>query len=212
MKALIVVDLQNDFLPGGALAVKDGNAIIPIVDRLLQHPFDLKIASKDWHPNNHGSFAATHGKNPGEHITLKGIDQILWPVHCVQGSYGAEFGPNWDVRQIQKIIYKGIDKDIDSYSTFFDNEHLKATGLHEFLKAKNIRDVYLAGLATDYCVKYSALDAKRLGFNVYVIEDACRGVNILPEDSKKAIEDMRSAGVHILQSEDILSNRNTASA
>ena len=163
MKALIVVDLQNDFLLGGALAVKDGNAIIPIIERLLHVPFDLKVASKDWHPHDHGSFAPIHGKNPGEHVILQGIDQILWPVHCVQGTHGADFGPNWDNRQIQKIIYKGTDKNIDSYSTFFDNEHLKATGLHEYLKERGIKDLYLAGLTTDYCIKFSVLDAIGLG-------------------------------------------------
>lgn len=210
MKAFIIVDLQNDFLPGGSLAVKNGNEIIPIIDKLLLAPFDLKIASKDWHPEDHGSFAPNHGKNPGEHITLNGIDQILWPVHCVQGTRGADFGPDWDVRQVQKIIYKGTEKDIDSYSTFFDNEHLKATGLHELLKAKHIKDVYLAGLTTDYCVKYSALDAKQLGFNVFVIEDACRGVNLEPDDTKKALEDMHSAGIHILNSKDILNQDRTA--
>lgn len=210
MKALLVVDLQNDFLPGGALAVKEGDVIIPVIDKLLHLPFDLKIASKDWHPKDHGSFAPMHNKEPGEHILLDGIDQILWPVHCVQGTRGAEFGPNWDDRQIQKIIYKGTDKNIDSYSTFYDNEHLKATGLHEYLKEHRICDIYVSGLATDYCVKYSVLDALKLGLNVFVIEDACRGVNLNPEDSQKALEEMRSAGAHIINSQQLLNDDHAA--
>ena len=204
MKAFIVVDLQNDFLPGGALAVKQGNEIIPVIDKLLKAPFDLKIASKDWHPRDHGSFAENHGKKPGEHVTLAGTDQILWPVHCVQGTHGSEFAPGWDVSQIQKIIYKGTSAEIDSYSTFFDNGHRKSTGLQDFLKEKNITEIYLAGLATDYCVKYSALDACRLGFKVYVIQDACRAVNLLPDDGQKALDELRSAGVDILNSEGLL--------
>lgn len=212
MKALIIVDLQNDFLPGGALAVKEGDAIIPTIDKLLHCPFDLKVATKDWHPVDHGSFAPVHGKNPGEHVTLRGIDQILWPVHCVQGTPGADFANGWDDRQVQKIIYKGTEKDIDSYSTFFDNGHLRATGLFDLLKERHIDDVYVAGLATDYCVKYSVLDAIKLGFNVFVIEDACRGVNLEPDDSRKALDDMRAVGAHIVNSKDILGRWNNATA
>lgn len=211
MDALIIVDLQNDFLPNGALAVKDGLEIIPVINRLLQGPFDLKVATKDWHPSDHGSFASVHGKLPGEHVVLQGIDQILWPAHCVQGTQGADFSPALEESLIQKVIYKGTDKNIDSYSTFFDNEHLKSTGLGEFLEERKIRNVYVAGLATDYCVKYSVLDALRLGYNVYVIADACKGVNLMSEDSKIAFEEMRSAGAHIVNSADVLKGRSQSS-
>lgn len=204
MKALLVVDLQNDFLPGGALAVHGGWEIVPIIDRLVCAPFDLKIATKDWHPYDHGSFASVHGKSPGECVVLQGVNQTLWPVHCVQGSLGAEFASGWDVHQIQKVIYKGTDKDIDSYSTFFDNKHLKSTGLHDLLRAHGIRDVYIVGLATDYCVKYSVLDAVSLGYNAYVVTDACKGVDLRPGDSEMALQEMRSAGAHLIHSQDVL--------
>lgn len=200
MKALIIVDVQVDFLPGGALAVKGGDQIIPVIDKLVHCPFDLKIASKDWHPANHSSFASVQGKRVGEHILLDGIDQVLWPVHCVQGTAGANFSPGWDSTQIQKIVYKGTEEKIDSYSTFFDNEHQRATGLDEILKNKQIKDVYIAGLTTDYCIKYSVLDAIKLGYNVFVVEDACRGVNLNPKDAEGAIEEMRSAGAHFIHS------------
>jgi len=203
MTALIVVDVQNDFLPEGALAVADGNEIIPIINKLLKCTFDVKVATKDWHPANHGSFAATHHKQPGEHVLLRGIDQILWPVHCVQGTSGAEFAPSLDVQNIQHTFHKGTEIDIDSYSAFFDNEHLKRTELFDFLKEKGIKDVYFAGLATDYCVKYSVLDALMLKLNVFVIADACRAVNLQKNDGLQAIEEMRSFGAHIIQTSQI---------
>lgn len=205
MKALIIVDLQNDFLPGGSLAVRDGHAIIAPINKLLQAPFALKVASKDWHPANHGSFAHLHGKQPGEHALLKGLNQVLWPIHCVQGSLGTDFAPGLSIDKIQRIVYKGIESDIDSYSVFFDNNHLRATGLYQLLREEKILDVYIAGLTTDYCVKYSALDARQLGFNVFIIEDACRGVNLTPEDSQRALEEMRAAGAHLVKVEDVLS-------
>lgn len=210
MKALIIVDLQNDFLPGGALAVSRGDEIIPLVNQLVHHPFDLIVATKDWHPKNHKSFAATHDKQPGEHIRLHGIDQILWPVHCVQDTKGAEFAPGWNVSFVHRIIKKGTDENIDSYSTFFDNEHLKETGLADFLKGRNIEEIYLAGLATDYCVKYSVIDAIQLGFNTYVIEDACRGVNLQAYDSDTALEEMRSLGAHIITIDEVLEDNRRA--
>lgn len=203
MKALLLVDIQNDFLPGGALAVNGGNEIIPVVKRLLKLNFDMVIATKDWHPSNHGSFAINHNKQPGERVILDGLEQILWPVHCVQGSKGAEFSEGWAKDKIEKIFYKGTDKNIDSYSTFFDNGHRKATGLAEFLHEKRITDIYIAGLATDYCVKYSAIDATKLGFNVFVVGDACRGVNLRPDDTKNALEEMQRAGIKIIQSNDL---------
>ncbi|MBA3958191.1 MAG: bifunctional nicotinamidase/pyrazinamidase [Parachlamydiaceae bacterium] len=202
--ALIVVDLQNDFLPGGALPVKEGLQIISLIDQLLRLPFAAKIATKDWHPANHGSFAPSHpGKKVGDIVPLDGITQILWPIHCVQNSKGAEFAPGWDASSIERIFYKGTQPNIDSYSTFFDNEHLNSTGLSTYLKEKDISTVFIAGLATDYCVKYSVIDACHLGLNTFVITDACRGVNLQPNDSQKALEEMQQLGAHLIQSDKI---------
>jgi nicotinamidase/pyrazinamidase len=199
-RALILVDLQNDFLPGGALAVKDGDQIIPIVNELMKKKFQFVLASKDWHPPDHCSFAKVYGKEPGEIVNLSDIEQILWPVHCVQDSQGAEFAGGWDVSKVNKIFYKGVDKDIDSYSTFFDNRQGRSTGLEVYLRLHGITDLYVAGLATDYCVKYSVLDALILGFNVYVVKDACRAVNLNEEDETIALEEMRTAGAQIITS------------
>lgn len=190
MDALLIVDIQNDFLPDGALAVKGGDKIIPVINKLLELPFDHKVASKDWHPADHGSFALTHGRKPGEVIRLNGLEQILWPVHCVQGTKGADFPMSIDPKKFEKIFQKGVDKNIDSYSAFFDNGHLKSTGLDEYLKSKKVTKLYIAGLVTEFCVKYSVLDACKLGYEVYVIEDACRGVNLKPNDSKIALEEI----------------------
>jgi len=201
-RALILVDLQNDFLPGGALAVPGGDAVIPVANKLQRSGnFDLIVATQDWHPRDHGSFAPNHrGKTPGEVVNLNGLRQILWPIHCVQNTRGAEFSPALDVSRINKIIHKGTDPWIDSYSTFFDNGHRKNTGLDRYLKARGVTDVYLAGLATDYCVKFSALDARQLGFNVHVIEDGCRGIDLRHGDVDAAIEQMRRAGAQITRS------------
>lgn len=204
MKALLLVDLQKDFVPGGALAVEHGNEILPLVNQLLEQDFDLIVATKDWHPLDHGSFAANHGKHEGDRINLEGLEQILWPVHCVQGTVGAEFAPGWNSEKVNQVFYKGTDKKIDSYSTFFDNGHRKSTGLEDFLRKHQITDLYMAGFATDYCVKFSVLDACKLGFKTFVIEDACRGVNLKAEDSANAIEEMRQAGAVIIQSDQLL--------
>lgn len=203
LSALILVDLQNDFFPGGALAVKEGDKILPAINKLLQKQFDVVIATKDWHPHNHGSFASTHGLKTGDVIDLNGLKQILWPVHCVQGSKGAEFAPGWETAKVDKIFHKGIEREIDSYSTFFDNGRKRSTGLEEFLRQKNITEIYIAGLVTDYCVKYSALDALRLGFEVYVVSDGCCAVNLSPDDEAQAYKEMRAAGAHIITSEEL---------
>jgi nicotinamidase/pyrazinamidase len=203
MKALVLVDLQNDFMPGGALPVKEGDQIIPIITQLLKIKFDHIIASKDWHPKDHGSFAFTHRKEPGEIIDLFGLEQILWPTHCVQGTHGAEFYPGWDKSKVEKIFYKGTDKNIDSYSTFFDNGHRKSTGLDDYLRQNKVKDVYLAGLATDYCVKYSVLDALKLGFNVYVIKDACKAINLHDDDEAQAFHEMEKSGARLILSKEI---------
>ena len=201
MNALIIVDLQNDFLPGGALPVPHGDEVIPLANELQQR-FALVLATQDWHPPDHGSFAPNHpGKKPGDRIILDGIEQILWPVHCVQDTHGAEFAPSFDTSRIARIFHKGIDPRIDSYSTFFDNAHRRSTGLGEYLNERSVKNVYLLGLALDYCVKYSALDARQLGFNTYIIVDGCRGIGLEPGDLDHALDEMRRAGAILLESD-----------
>lgn len=198
MKALVLVDIQNDFLPGGSLAVHNGHEIIPKINELLTCDFDVIVATKDWHPHDHGSFAIVHHKKVGEIIEFNHLPQILWPSHCVQGTSGADFGPGWDTSKIERIFHKGVDKSMDSYSTFFDNGHRRSTGLDFFLRQKKITDLYIAGLTTDYCIKYSVLDALELGFNTFVFQDACRPVELQPGDGEKALQEMRDKGAHII--------------
>lgn len=203
MKALILVDLQNDFLPGGALPVPNGDEVIAIANA-LQNRFNLIIATQDWHPVNHGSFASNHpGHKPGEVVDLAGVPQILWPDHCVQNTNGAAFAPGFDIHRITKIFHKGTDPKIDSYSTFFDNAHRRATGLADYLREQGVTEVYLMGLATDYCVKYSVLDACQLGFKTYVIKDGCRGINLKPNDVADAFAEMKKMGATIIQGDDL---------
>jgi len=198
--ALILVDLQNDFCPGGALAVPQGNEVVPIANA-LQGRFRTVVASQDWHPAEHLSFATNHPRySVGDSVELEGLDQILWPVHCVQNSHGAEFHPDLELSNIEAVFQKGTDSGIDSYSAFFDNGHRQGTGLKEYLEQRKVTDVYLLGLATDYCVKYSALDAADMGLRTYVIEDGCRAVNLFPRGGQKALDEMRSKGVRIIQS------------
>jgi nicotinamidase/pyrazinamidase len=201
--ALIIVDLQNDFLPGGALAVEKGLEVLPVINQLLKMPFDLVVATKDWHPPQHGSFASTHGRSLGDVIDLEGIPQILWPDHCIQGSKGAEFHEGWDSNKVRKVFYKGTEANIDSYSTFFDNGNRKSTGLADYLNEHGIERVFLAGLATDYCVKYSVLDAARLGFITHVVPEGCRGVNLHLADAEIAFEEMKKAGAEITHLKDV---------
>jgi len=201
MKALIVVDLQNDFVPGGALAVPDGDTVIKVANRMMTC-FDCVVATQDWHPRDHGSFAASHpGKSPGDIIELDGLEQVLWPVHCVQNTHGAAFVPGFDTGAVEKVFRKGTDPAIDSYSGFFDNGHRKDTGLGDYLKDRGADEVYVLGLATDYCVKYTVFDSRMLGFATYLIIDGCRGVNLNPGDDDLAVEDMKKAGVKIVASD-----------
>ena len=203
-KSLILTDLQNDFCPGGALPVPEGDAVIPLVNRLQQR-FDLVVATQDWHPPDHGSFAANHpGRNPEETIELGGLDQILWPVHCVQETSGAALHPELDCSQVARVFRKGTDREIDSYSSFFDNGHRKSTGLGEWLQQEGVTDVYLCGLALDYCVKYSALDAVEMGFTTWLIPEACRGIERQEGDIRSAIEQMRLEGVRIIHAKELL--------
>ena len=204
MRALIFVDLQNDFVPGGALAVPRGDEVVPLANRLAER-FDLVVATQDWLPANHGSFATEHqGREPGDTIELGGLEQILWPVHCVQETPGAAFVEALDMRSVKKVFRKGTEQDIDSYSGFFDNGHRRATGLGGYLEEQSVTEVYLLGLATDYCVKFTALDARSLGFETHLIEDACRGVDLTPGDVDRAVEEMRATGVRVLNSRELL--------
>jgi len=203
MKTLILVDIQNDFLPGGALAVPEGDVIVPIVNHLLPR-FDLVVATQDWHPADHGSFAPNHaGKKPFENIELNGLPQTLWPVHCVQNTGGACFAPGLDTRRVARVFPKGIDPRVDSYSGFFDNGRRSSTGLAEWLKQQGARELWVCGLATDFCVKFTALDAVAEGFRVHLITDACRGID-LPEGSiNAALAEMAAAGVQLVTSQDL---------
>jgi nicotinamidase/pyrazinamidase len=194
MKTLLLIDIQNDFLPGGALAVPEGDLIVPIVNDLMPQ-FELVVATQDWHPAEHGSFAANHhGRSVFEQVELDGLPQTLWPVHCVQHTGGALFAPGLDTRRVHRVFTKGMNPRIDSYSGFFDNGHRASTGLGEWLRGCGVTEVSVVGLATDYCVKFTVLDALAEGFKVSVIREACRGVNLQPGDVDRAFEEMRGAG------------------
>lgn len=205
MKALILVDLQNDFLPGGALAVTAGDEVLPIANKMMNSGFQHVVATQDWHPQNHGSFASNNpGAKVGSMGKLSGLDQVMWPNHCVQGTRGAEFATKLDVRKITKIFQKGSDPTVDSYSGFFDNGKRNPTGLSPYLKSMGVKEVVVMGLATDYCVKFTAFDALSEGFEVTFLEDGSRAVNIHPEDEAKAIQEMKTAGIAITSSEKYL--------
>lgn len=198
MKALLLIDIQNDFMPGGSLAVTDGDAVIPVVNGLMPQ-YELVIATQDWHPADHGSFAANHpGKAVFEQAALGGLPQTLWPVHCVQNTGGALFAPGLDTRRIHRVFTKGMNPQIDSYSGLFDNGHKTSTGLGEWLKAQGVSELHVAGVATDYCVKFTVLDALAEGFKVRLLTAACRGVNLQPGDVDSAVEEMRSRGCDIV--------------
>jgi nicotinamidase/pyrazinamidase len=198
--ALVLVDIQNDFCPGGALAIPHGDDVAAVANRLMPR-FELVVATQDWHPPNHSSFAANHlGRKVGDVIEIGGIPQILWPVHCVAGTHGAGLISALDSGGVDRIFRKGTDPLIDSYSGFFDNGHRNATGLEDFLKNEQVRTVYIMGLATDYCVKFTALDAQGLGFETFLIEDGCRGVEAQAGDVEAALDQMRTAGVSVIDS------------
>jgi len=201
---LVLVDLQYDFLPTGMLPVPEGDQVIPIAASLLEQ-FQTVVATQDWHPANHGSFAANHPwRKPGQIIDLHGLEQILWPIHCVQNSFGAEIVDGIDQSKISKIFRKGTDPKIDSYSGFFDNGRRKSTGMAEWLKEQGIDTVYVLGLATDYCVKFTVLDALSEGFTTYLIKDGSRGVDLKEGDVEQAIKEMDSAGAVIVDSSKVL--------
>ncbi len=200
MRALILVDLQNDFCSGGARPVPRGDETIAIAQRMLPH-FGTVVATQNWYPPNHGSFALNHpGTKPGEVIDLDGLPQVLWPVHCVQNTKGAELHPDLDRSKIMDVVHKGTDPKIASYSGFFDNGHRKPTGLANWLHERWIKQVYVMGLATEDSVKRTALDARELGFDVWVIEDGCRAVDLQAGDGDRALAAMRGAGIAIVES------------
>ena len=197
MKALLLIDIQNDFLPGGALAVPGGDEVIAVANRRIGH-HGIVIATQDWHPAGHGSFASVHeGKKPGDVVELAGLPQVLWPDHCVQETPGAGFADALDNHRVDEIVWKGTDPAIDSYSGFFDNGHRKSTGLADLLRARGVEAVDIVGLALDYCVKFTALDAVREGFATTVLQDGCRAVNLQPGDGDAAVAEMRAAGVNV---------------
>lgn len=201
MRALIVVDVQNDFVTGGALEVPRGEQVIPIINSIVDK-FDLVVATQDWHPSNHKSFASKHqGNKPFDVITLHNLEQVLWPDHCVQGSKGAELHPDLHKDRVEAIIRKGMDPEIDSYSAFYDNGHRKATGLAGYLRERNIDTVYVCGLAGDYCVFFTARDALKSGFRAVLIEDASRPID--KHGFEKAKEELSSSGGRVINSQEI---------
>ncbi|PKE28784.1 bifunctional nicotinamidase/pyrazinamidase [Rahnella sp. AA] len=198
--ALLLVDLQNDFCRGGALAVNDGDAVIAVANQMMSwcKKRDIPVvASQDWHPAGHKSFAANSHQEAWTSGELNGLSQVWWPVHCVQQEPGAEFHASLNTRLLDFVVQKGTDAEIDSYSAFFDNGHRATTVLNGWLKAAQISHLYVMGLATDYCVKFTVLDALAQGYAVTLLTDGCRGVNIGPHDSAQAVEAMREAGAQI---------------
>jgi len=203
MKALCLIDLQRDFFPGGALPAPHGDQILPAINALLEMDWELIVASKDWHPPGHKSFAFVHEKEHGEVITLGQREQILWPDHCVQNTPGAEFISGFDANRIDQVVYKGTDPEIDSYSAFYDDAHLRSTGLKEILHERKITDLYCVGLATEYCVLATVLDALECGFKTFVVLEGVSGVDLHPGDSQKALQQMAKNGATLLSLKDL---------
>ncbi len=202
-RALLVIDVQNDFCPGGSLAVEQGDEVVPVINGLLPR-FALVVATQDWHPPDHVSFASSHpGRKPLEVVQAAGIEQVLWPDHCVQGTRGAELHPRLDSARVGLLLRKGRRTALDSYSAFFENDHRTDTGLRHYLKGLGVREVFVCGLATDYCVLASAMDARRLGFRVNLVSDACRGVDVPKGSVGRALQTMTDAGVRVMTSGDL---------
>ena len=196
MKALVIIDVQNDFLLNGSLEVPNGNDVIEHINNIIEN-YALVVATKDWHPLNHVSFASNHpGKKIGDVIKVNNCDQILWPNHCVQESKGADFPATLNIKTINKTINKGINSQIDSYSGFYDNGKIRSTGLSDYLKTNNVTSIDFVGLATEYCVKFSVLDSIKEGFKTRVILKGIKGIDF--EESSKALNEMKSKGVDLL--------------
>ncbi len=207
MNALLLIDIQYDFLQGGALAVPNANEILPVLQKLFPK-FNLIFASQDFHPADHRSFAAQHqGKQIGEVINLDGLPQVLWPDHCVQGTAGVGLHSDLPTDKFTAVVQKGQDVKVDSYSAFFDNDHRQPTGLDQELKENGVTKLFVAGLATDYCVKFSVLDALKLGYEVVLIADAVRAVNLDAKDGERSIEEMKSKGASIILSELLINEK-----
>ncbi|MFW5750743.1 MAG: bifunctional nicotinamidase/pyrazinamidase [Planctomycetota bacterium] len=199
--ALILVDIQNDFMPDGALPVSDGDAVVPVANRLA-HRYPVVAASQDWHPPDHGSFASVHpGKEPFEVIELNGLEQVLWPPHCIQDTWGAEFHPQLERKPIQQVFRKGVDPAVDSYSAFFDNGRRSATGLHEWLQEREVHVIDVLGLATEVCVQATASDARELGYRTRLVLPGCRAAEVEPGDGARAVAALCERGVEILEQE-----------
>ncbi|NRO97529.1 bifunctional nicotinamidase/pyrazinamidase [Paraburkholderia sp. NMBU_R16] len=202
-EALLVIDLQNDFMPGGALAVARGDEVVPVANRLAR-AFEHVVVTQDWHPRDHISFAASHaGKSPFERIALPYGDQVLWPVHCVQGTAGAALHESLDIAHARLVIRKGYRRTIDSYSAFVEADRETPTGLAGYLRESGVKRVWCCGLATDYCVAWTALDARAAGFEAVVVEDACRAID-LEGSLERAWRDMAAAGIARARAEDAL--------
>ena len=218
--ALLVIDIQNDFVPGGALAVTDGHAVVDVANQFIKNDnewFDYVVASQDWHPARHKSFASQHpGAKPGDTIDLGGVSQILWPDHCIQGSSGSQFVQNLRSDHFDKVIQKGTHIDRDSYSAFFDNAasfdqttmmiaaRSGDTGLNDWLQAHDVSNLTVLGLATDYCVLFSVMDALKLDYHVTVVIDGCRSVDVMPGDGQRALSTMNNAGARLITSSDLI--------
>jgi nicotinamidase/pyrazinamidase len=200
--ALIIIDVQNDFCPGGILAVPEGNQIIPLINHIIEK-FNLVVATQDWHPRNHISFASRWGKKPHEMLNINGLVQVLWPDHCVPGTKGADFHPDLNTDKVNLILRKGTNPELDSYSGFFENDHKTSTGLGYYFKGLNIKDLYICGLATDYCVFFTAMDAVRMGFQTYVILDASRGIDYPTHNLEYTLQQMRQEQIRLLNSSDL---------
>ena len=202
MRALILVDIQNDFV-SGSLAVENAVEVVPVANQLLRQ-FELVVATQDWHPADHGSFASQNpGVEAGEQFELGDLPQTAWPDHCIENTTGAQFVEQLDAAAQQNVFRKGTNREIDSYSGFFDNDQRQATGLGDFLKSKSVTEVFVMGLATDYCVKFTALDAMKLGFQTNLVIDGCRGVELKPGDIEAAVKQMTDAGVTVVHSNEI---------
>jgi len=201
--ALLVIDVQNDFCPGGQLAVEGGDEVVPLINRIMGL-FGLVAATQDWHPAGHLSFAVNHsGKKVFDAVEVCGIDQVLWPEHCIAGTRGAEFHSDLNSAAFNLILRKGRQKELDSYSAFLENDHKTSTGLEFYLKGLEVSRLFLCGIATDVCVYYSAIDGIALGFEVFVIEDGCRGIDTPPGTLKKRIDKMITEGVKVINSKEL---------
>lgn len=201
--ALLVIDVQNDFCPGGSLAVRDGDQVVPVINHFTSK-FSRVVATQDWHPDDHVSFAKNHPKkNVYDRVEVNGLSQVLWPIHCVQGTIGADFHPALKTEDFDVILRKGTNPSVDSYSAFMDNDKKLMTGLEGYLRSLGISKVFICGLATDYCVFFSAMDAVSLGFSTHVIIDACRGVDVPENNIANRIKMMKENGVVLLHSTDI---------